>query len=160
MIIYSGPREVFDASEALLRALGDANFISGEVGAAVSFDKVYYAFVYGMFHAFIQGAAMAHAKGFSIEAYTATVLARLPVQPGGIKVIGDMIAARNHNGTEARIDVWAAAFADTLAMCRETGVDDTLPAAIMHNFERAIAAGHGDQELSAIFETLIDGKGR
>ncbi len=157
MIVYSGPREVFDASEALLRALGDANFISGEVGAAVSFDKVYYAFVYGMFHAFIQGAALAHAKGFSIEAYTATVLARLPVQPGGIKVIGDMIAARNHDGTEARIDVWAAAFEDTLAMCRETGVDDALPAAVMHNFERAIAAGHGDKEMSAIFETLIEG---
>ncbi|MHA1528396.1 MAG: hypothetical protein ACTSVG_05215, partial [Alphaproteobacteria bacterium] len=160
MIIYSGLRQVFDASETLLRALGDANFISGEVGAAVSFDKVYYAFVYGMFHAFIQGAAMAHAKGFSIEAYTRTVLARLPVLPGGIKVFGEMIAARNHEGTEARIDVWAAGFADTLAMCRETGVDDALPAAVMHNFERAIAAGHGDQELSAIFETLIDGVGR
>ncbi len=160
MIVYSGPRQVFDANEALLRALGDANFLSGEVGAAVSFDKVYYAFVYGTWLAFIQGAAMAHAKGFSIEAYTGTVLARLSGLPGKLKLCGDMIAARNHDDVQCRLDVHAAAFADTLAMCRETGVDDALPAAVMHNFERAIAAGRGDQEISAIFETLIDGNGR
>ena len=160
MIIYSGPRQVFDASEALLRALGDPNFLSGEVGAAVSFDKVYYAWGYGSWHAFIQGAAMAHAKGFSVEAYTETVLARLSGLAGKLKLFGDMIAARNHDDVQCRLDVHAAAFADTLAMCRETGIDDALPAAVMHNFDRAIAAGHGDLEISAIFETLIEGAGR
>ena len=159
-LIYSGPREVFDANEALLRALGDPRFLSGEVGAAVSFDKVYYAFVYGAWLAFIQGAAMAYAKGFSIETYTGTVLARISGLPGKLKLFGDMIAARNHDDVQCRLDVHAAAFADTLAMCRESGVGDNLPAAVMHNFERAIAAGHGGQELSAVFEALIDGKGR
>jgi 3-hydroxyisobutyrate dehydrogenase-like beta-hydroxyacid dehydrogenase len=159
MLVYSGPRQVFDANEILLRALGDANFLSDEVGAAVSFDKVYYAWVYGMFHAFIQGAAMAHAKGFSIGAYTGTILARRSAQSGQLKLFGDMIAARNHDDVQCRLDVHAAAFADTLAMCRETGVDDALPAAVMHNFERAIAAGHGDKEITAIFETLIEGAG-
>jgi hypothetical protein len=71
-----------------------------------------------------------------------------------------MIAARNHDNVQCRLDVHAAAFADTLAMCRETGVDDAMPTAVMHNFERAIAAGHGGQEMSAIFETLIEGAGR
>ncbi len=155
MIVYSGPRQVFDANETLLRALGDANFLSDEVGAAVSFDKVYYAWVYGMFHAFIQGAAMAHAKGFSIGAYTGTILARRSALPGQLKLFGDMIGARNHDDVQCRLDVHAAAFADTLAMCRETGVDDALPAAVMHNFERAIAAGNGDKEIMAIFEVLI-----
>jgi 3-hydroxyisobutyrate dehydrogenase-like beta-hydroxyacid dehydrogenase len=160
MVIYSGPRPVFDANEALLRALGDANFLSGEVGAAVSFDKVYYVWGYGSWHAFIQGAAMAQAKGFSVEVYTETVLARLSGLAGKLKLFGDMIAARNHNDVQCRLDVHAAAFADTLVMCRETGIDDALPAAVMHNFERAIMAGRGDQEISAIFETLIEDASR
>jgi 3-hydroxyisobutyrate dehydrogenase-like beta-hydroxyacid dehydrogenase len=160
MIVYSGPRQVFDANEALLRSLGDANFLSSEIGAAVSFDKVYYAWVYGSWHAFIQGAAMAHAKGFSVEAYTETVLARLSGLAGKLKLFGDMIAARNHDDVQCRLDVHAAAFADTLDMCRETGIDDALPAAVMHNFERAIMAGRGDQEISAIFETLIEDTSR
>ncbi len=160
MIIYSGPRAIFDANEALLSAMADPKHLSDEVGAAVSFDRVYYAYVYGMFHAFIQGAALAHAKGFAIDVYTETVMARIAFLPEKLKMMGDAIAARNHDVTQASIDVWAAAFADTLAMCRETGVDDALPTAVMHNFERAIAAGHGNQEMSAVFETLIEGTGR
>ena len=38
-------------------------------------------------------------------------------------------------------------------------VGAALPAAVMRNFDRAIAAGHGDKEMSAVFETLIAGEG-
>ena len=162
MIVYSGSRDAFDASEALLRAVAEPSFLSQEIGAAVSFDKVVYAFGYGVYHAFIQGAAMAHAKEFSLETYSGTVLAWLSaaISSGKFKRIGESIAARNHHVAKARLDVHAAAFAPTLAMCRECGVDDTLPTAMMQNFERACAAGYGDQEISAIFETLVDGAGR
>jgi 3-hydroxyisobutyrate dehydrogenase-like beta-hydroxyacid dehydrogenase len=159
MIVYSGPRQVFDASEALLRSLGDANFLSDEVGAAVSFDKVFYAWVYGSWMAFIQGAAMAHAKGFSVDAYTRVVLSRCSAAPERYSFFGRLIANRAHDDVQCQLDVHSAAFAETLAMCRESGVDDALPAAVMHNFERAIAAGHGGKEISAVFETLIEGAG-
>ena len=160
MILLSGPRDVFDANEQVMRAFGEAQHLSPETGAAVSFDRVYYAWVYGSWMAFIQGAAMAHAKGISVDAYTRVVLARCSAAPERYSFFGRLIANRAHDDVQCRLDVHAASFAETLAMCRETGVDDALPAAVMHNFERAIAAGHGDQELSAIFETLIDGKGR
>jgi len=156
-IVYSGPREAFDASVAMLRAVAEPNFLSQEIGAAVSFDKVVYAFGYGVYHAFIQGAALAHANGFSQETYSGTVLAWLSkaISSGKFKRIGESIAARNHDVVEARLDVHAAAFADSLAMCRKIGVEDALPAAIMHNFERACAAGYGGHEISAVFEALI-----
>jgi 3-hydroxyisobutyrate dehydrogenase-like beta-hydroxyacid dehydrogenase len=159
MILTSGPRPVYDAAEPVLQAFGEALHLSPETGAAVSFDRVYYAWVYGSWLAFIQGAAMAHAKGFSVEAYNRIVLARCSVMPDRLGFLGRLIAERAHDEVECRLDVHAAAFAGTLAMCRETGVDDVLPAALMQNFERAIAAGHGDKEITAIFETLIDGVG-
>jgi 3-hydroxyisobutyrate dehydrogenase-like beta-hydroxyacid dehydrogenase len=74
-------------------------------------------------------------------------------------VFGEKIAARDHPATMGRLDIWAEPFNETLAMCRALGVQDGLPSAIMDNFRRASAAGRGDQELSAIFETLIDGAG-
>ena len=159
MILLSGPRDVFDANEPVLRTFGEAPHLSPETGAAVSFDRVYYAWVYGSWLAFIQGAAMAHAKGFSVDAYTRLVLARLPFSPERLSFFGRLIAARAHDEAQCRLDVHAAAFAETLAMCRETGVGDALPAALMQIFERTIAAGHGDKEITAIFETLIDGVG-
>jgi 3-hydroxyisobutyrate dehydrogenase-like beta-hydroxyacid dehydrogenase len=116
---------------------------------------------YGMTHAFVQGAALAHAKGFSIEAYSGTVAARLPtfVWKLRLRLFGEMIAKRNHDDAQAPMAIHAAAFADTLAMCRDVGVNDALPAAMMSSFERAIAAGHGEREISALFEVLIGDKG-
>ncbi len=158
-IIVSGPQEVFDASEAVLQAFGDAKYLSSEAGAACSFDKVWYAYAYGLHAAFFQGAALAHAKGFALDAFFDTVKARTPALVEQCMAFGEKIAARDHSATGGRIDIWAEPFNETLAMCRALGVNDGLPGAIMDNFRRASAAGRDDQELSAIFETLIDGTG-
>ena len=75
--------------------------------------------------------------------------------------LGEALLAKDHNhdDVQCRLDVHAAAFPETLAMCRVLGVDAALPAAVMNNFERADAAGHGHQEISALFEVLINDDG-
>ena len=156
IIVYAGPRSAFDANEIVFSALGgNPRFVGETIGAAVTFDKIVYACGYGLMQVYIQGAALAHAKGVPIEAYTETVMARLPVYGRNIARLGERIAARDHDDVECRLDVHAAAFAETLALCRESGVDSGLPLAMMQNFERAIENGHGARELSALFETLI-----
>jgi 3-hydroxyisobutyrate dehydrogenase-like beta-hydroxyacid dehydrogenase len=156
-IVYAGPREAFDDNRGILLALGgDLQYVSEAVGAAVTFDKVIYAFAYGVMHAFVQGAAMAHAKGVPIETYTGTVAARLPNFVWKLKLYGDMIARRNYDDVQCTIEVHAAAFAETLAMCRDLGVGEALPAAVMGNFERAIDAGYGQQDIPALFEVLMN----
>ncbi len=160
IVVYAGPQEAFDEHKEMLFALGgNPKHVSEDIGAAVTFDKIIYACGYGAMQSFIQGAAIAHAKGFPIEAYTDTVVARMPAYAGNMKMYGAKIAARNHDDVACRLDVHAAAFAKSLAMCRDLGVDDRLPATMMHTFERAIAAGHGDKELSALFEVLIHDDG-
>lgn len=155
-IVTAGPREIFEAAEAVLRPFGGGKHLSEEIGAAVSFDRVYYAFAYGTLFAFLQGAAMCHAKGFSVQTFTDIVMARLNAFRSGIQDLSRNITARDHGLKECRADVWAAGFAETLTLCRETGVDDVLPGAIMGLFQRNNSAGRGGEELSSIFETLID----
>lgn len=155
IIVYAGPREAFDDNREMLFALGGSpKYFSEEIGAAVTFDKVYLTFAYGIVQAFLQGAAMAHATGVPIEAYTDTVAARLPVFVRKFKRFGDMIAKRNYDDVRCSMAVHSPILAGCLAMCREVGVDDTLPVALMHNLERALAAGHGPREISALFEVL------
>lgn len=156
-IVAAGSREVFDAIGAVLQPFGGGKHISEEIGAAVSFDRVYYAYSYGGLFAFMHGAALAHAMGFSIEAFTEIVQARMEAVTAGFREVGANIAARDHRLRQCRADVWAEGMAGTLTLCRETGVDDTLPAAIMQLFERNRAAGRGGEELSSVFETLIEG---
>ncbi|MDH3669417.1 MAG: NAD(P)-binding domain-containing protein [Paracoccaceae bacterium] len=159
MVVYSGPRALFDANEALFGAMASPKHLSDEIGSAVSFDRVYYVFGYAISHAFMVGAAIAHAKGFSIDTYTDVVVERSAVLADRLKELGAAISARNHEVTQARMETWAAAFEDALTTCREAGVDDSLPAAIKRNFDCALAAGYGDKEMSAVFEILIDGVG-
>jgi len=158
-IVAAGSNTAFAASEPVLRAFGGGKHLSEEIGAAVSFDQVFYAYGYGVMFAFLQGAAMAHAKGYSVPTFSEIVTARLPALETHFSLMSAAIAARDYSVTQSRADVWAEGYARTLSLCRELGVDDTLPSAIWKLFERNSAAGRADDELSSIFETLIDRAG-
>ncbi len=156
VIVYAGSQSVYQENETVFLALGgNPKFVGEVIGTAVTFDKIVYACGYGLMQVFLQGAALAHAKGVPIETYTETVMVRFPAYARNLARIGKNIAERDHDDVECSLDLHAAAFAQTLALCQETGVDSSLPSAMMNNFERAIKNGHGASELSALFEILI-----
>jgi len=153
-VIYSGPAEIFDAHQALLAAMGEPLHLSSKIGASPIFDRVWYAYVYGTLMSFLVGAAMADRLGFSLEVYNDIVKARTPIMLDQLLVRGEKARTRSYRTVDASIDVWAAAFDGTVALCRETGVDDRLPAAVMASLRSAIDAGRGRDDVAAVFETL------
>lgn len=155
MLIYSGPKDLYDANEALFAALSAPRHLSSEIGASVTFDRVWYAYAYGVVMSFLQGAAMAHALGFSFDAYVDTVKARSPVVIDQCLLRGEKIRARSYETSDARIEVWADGFANTLSLCRDKGVDDALPSVVMDHLRRASASGYKDSDMAAVFEVLI-----
>jgi len=155
LIICSGPKNLFDNYLDLLSIFGSAQLVGEAIGSAYNFDKVYYSFAYAVLQGFIQGAALAHASGFSIDAYTGIVLKRLPVVMENLRRIGDRISDRNHEGDQATLELWADSYVKSLDLCRSLDVDDSLPTALMGNFSKAVDAGYGDKEISAIFELLL-----
>jgi 3-hydroxyisobutyrate dehydrogenase-like beta-hydroxyacid dehydrogenase len=158
-VIFSGPPGLFEANCPLFRALGSPLHLSPEIGASVTFDRVWYAYSFSVMMAFMQGAAMTEALGFSLEVYFETVKARTPLFLDPMMKYGNRITTRDYATEDARIEVWADCFEETLALCREKGVDAGLPAAVMANLRRACVAGHGDDDLAAVFEVLIAGDG-
>ena len=158
-LVCSGPKPVFDGYSDVLSTFGSSHLVSETTGHAYDFDKVYYCYAYAGLLGFFQGAALAQACGFSIEAYTGIVIERLPAVTENLGRFGGMVARRDHEGDQASLEVWGDAYAKSLDLCRALNVDDTLPAALMQNFEKAVSAGYGDQELSAIFEVLLPKSG-
>jgi hypothetical protein len=71
------------------------------------------------------------------------------------QLFAPIIAKRNHKGDQASLQVWADGYIKSLALCRDLGVDDTLPSALMKNFDKAINVGYADHEITAIFEVLV-----
>ena len=154
-LVCSGSKTLFDAVQAQLSVFGNSHLVSETIGNAYEFDKVYYSFAYATMLGFIQGAALAQASGFSIDAYTSIVLERIPNVSENFKKFGEQIANRNHDGDQASLTVWGDAYAKSLELCRALEVDDTLPAALMQNFEKAKSEGYGNSEITAIFEVLL-----
>ena len=150
---------IFNANKDFLSVFGYPEHVSKTTGAAYDFDKSFYVFAYAMTQGFIQGAALAHASGFSIEAYTRVVIGHMPVFPERLEHLGSMIADRNLDGDQATLEEWARSFALSLDLCRKLGVDDTLPTALMRNFEKAMESGYREKEISALFEALLPKSG-
>ncbi len=152
-IVYSGPKDLFAANESLLAAIGgNPQHVGDAVGGAPTFDKAIYSNHYGALLAFFHGAAICHAAGFPIEVYTELALG------GGGRTqrrYGEMIAARTYDVTGITLEADAAAYAHVATLSEELGVDSGFPKTVAHYFARAIAAGHGQEELPAVFETLL-----
>ena len=153
-IVYSGPKSVFDANEGVLTAMGGTpKFVGEAIGGAPTFDKTIYAWHYGSMLAFFHGAAICHAAGFPIETYVDEVLS------GGeatLRRYGENIAERYYGEPTCVIDVHAAAYAHVVNLSEKLGIDVAFPQMVARAFERAIAEGHGQHELPAMFETLLN----
>ena len=156
MLVCSAPDEIYQRCEELFTAFGGSMLVTETRGGAYDFDKAVYSFSYSVIQGFLHGMALAHANGMSLEAYSKLIIKRVPiVWPGVLKGLADAVLTRSHPPDNCEITVWADAFAKNLELSRASGVDDTLPTAIMKNFDTAIAAGYGNQEISALFEAMI-----
>jgi 3-hydroxyisobutyrate dehydrogenase-like beta-hydroxyacid dehydrogenase len=154
-LVCSGPTQQFDALRPVLEAFGTPHHLSENIGAAYEFDKVVYPFGYGTMLGFIQGAAMAKASGYSIIAYTKILTEWMKPLSGRLETFGSLIAEEDFHAHQATLEAWAAGYEKSLDACRALGVDDALPTALMVVLRNGIDRGYGDEEILAVFKTLI-----
>ena len=154
-ILFAGSKEVFAAQKPLLLSLGgNAVFVGERISTACVLDSSLLSFYYGAILAFLQGAALCEAEDVSLDGYLSSALSILPVFADTMKVGVEMIHKGNYAGAEATLDIHAAAFAHIRAFTHETGVDRALADCLSGYFTRAVAAGHGQAELPAVFESF------
>jgi 3-hydroxyisobutyrate dehydrogenase-like beta-hydroxyacid dehydrogenase len=152
-IVYSGPRALFDANANVLTAMGGNPIFVGEaIGSAPTFDKTIYANYYGSMVAFFHGAAICHAAGFPIETYVDQAY----VSESTRRHLGEMIVKRSYGDVSvASIELDVAAYEQVTKLSEELGIDAAFPRTVASYLDRAVAKGHGQQELAAIFELMV-----
>ncbi len=152
-ILYSGPRALFDANIGVLGGMGAIpEFVGEAIGGAATFDKTIYACYYGSMLAFFHGAAICHAAGFPIETY----IDQAYITESTRRHLGGMIAKRSYDDVSVcSIEVDVAAYEQVTKLSEEFGIDAAFPRMVASYLDRAIAEGHGQQELAAIFELML-----
>ena len=154
-ILYAGSESVFKANEPLLGTLGgNALFVGENVGNASTLDRSMSSFYYGAMAGFFHGAAIVQSEGFPVDDYVSTLVPLLAGVADSMQRCGDMIGKGSYAGSEASLNVHAASVEHILQLSQENGIDRSHPESLLAHFKRAIAAGHGQNELGALFEAI------
>lgn len=104
---------------------------------------------------YLQGAALAQASGFSLEAYASITNERLPTYVERIQSFGDALVEHNYDVTVANLDAWTSGCVKTEARSRELGVDETVLSAFTQVLQKALDTGYGGKEILAVLEVLL-----
>lgn len=153
-ILFSGSAKVHAAHEASLRVLGgNAMYLGENVGAAATLDLALLDFYYGANAAMLHGASICEAEKLPLELYAKALAGFAPIIAQTAEVAATMIPARRYAGAEATNDIHAAALAHIVRASDEAGLDP-FPARIMGYFDKALAQGHGPDEIPALYEAM------
>ncbi len=152
-IVLSGPKTTFDDVSRIIEALGEPIYIDGNPGSASAMDAALLFYNYGATFAFFQGISFLMAAGVDWSRYAELVIGN-QVSADVLKSYLPAIEARSHRGKEATLDVHFAALEGVIGAAEVMAIPHQYMLAVKAQFEAALSAGHGGDELSAIFEVF------
>ncbi|MCP3717365.1 NAD(P)-dependent oxidoreductase [Paraburkholderia sp. CNPSo 3281] len=153
-ILYAGSRSTFETLRHTLANLsGHALFVGERFGNAAILDgAVVGSFSLGATLGFLYGAAVCDAEGISLDTYLSLASARLPFVEATLQTCVQMIKKGNYSGSQATLDTWAAGIGQLVEYSHERGTDSRYPQEVLARLQQAVAMGHGQHELAAVFE--------
>lgn len=157
MVLYSGPRTVFDAHHAVLEAMGDPVHLGDDPGLASLYDSALLGLMWSTMTGWLHGTALVGAEGTPATAFTPVAIRWLTTVNSFLTRYASQVDAGRYPGDDATIDVQIAAIGHLLHAAAERGLDNALPELLKSTMERARAAGHGSSSFAGVIEVLRAG---
>ncbi len=154
-ILFAGPDAAYAQVEPLVRCLaGKARYLGDNIGAAPALDLAWLCQRYGLFLGLSQGALLCEAEGVSVGLY-----ATMFPEGGRSHSFAEVIHADAFENPTATLSVWEAALRRIQQQALDAGINNEIPEFVSGLFKRAIAAGHGEEHVSARIKLLRKGNG-
>lgn len=151
-ILLAGAQQAFSTAEPLLRALAaDLDYKGEAVGLAPAWDMVLIMHYYGMFLSLFHSVQICQAEGIPLEHFGQVLAAQ---GKGYEEWLVQNIRSGSYQETSAPLELWAAAIRRFAQHARDSGIDAGFPLFTSALFEKAMAAGYGREEVSAVFKVL------
>ncbi len=161
-ILYGGSRHHFDTARPVLDAMGGRPTLVGEHPTdTIAPVNAYYCFLYPAVLSFLLGAAICHRGGFSVESFIRDVIE--PFVRGRslmafIENVARAAADRRYDGDlQASLDTWNDLLGHVMADVETIDIDTAALRPFKALLDRTAAAGFGQQDIAAVFETLVTG---
>jgi 3-hydroxyisobutyrate dehydrogenase-like beta-hydroxyacid dehydrogenase len=160
-ILYAGERELFDENESILSCLaGTSVYVGADPGQAAALDSALLVYMWGVLFGALHGVAIGQAEGIALEAYLAYAKGMLPMAGAMTVELIERTIERDYEATEATLDAHYGALRHVLEICRQRGLDRTIPDAFDSVMKRGHESGLGELDFTALVKLIAPAAAR
>ncbi|MBQ1027458.1 NAD(P)-dependent oxidoreductase [Micromonospora sp. C95] len=156
-VFYSGAREAYDRGEPVLRIIGEPRYLGADPGLAQLFYQAHLDVFLTCLSSLLHATALVTAAGVPAAEFlpgALTTLTDIPAMVGDGLELAHALEAGEHPGGLSTARMMGATAEHILRTSEAAGVDAELPKAVSSHYQRTVAAGHGDQDWTALYEVI------
>lgn len=154
-ITVAGDKDIFEQQEELLKALaGNVSHVGEEPGASAVLSNAAMAYLAGNWIGFVYGALICEGEGRPVDEFGQLMEGFAPMLAAECRHMGKVIHDGNYSDPESTIKTVGHDLRLLLQHSREAGLHTALPELAAGIFQRAMEAGYGKEEYSAIIKVL------
>ncbi|WP_018218168.1 NAD(P)-dependent oxidoreductase [Salinispora vitiensis] len=156
-VYYSGPRDTYDRHEPVLSVIGRPKYLGEDPGLAQLFYQAHLDVFLTSLSSLLHATALVASAGVDPADFLPDALQTLtgiPAMVGDGATLAGELAAGEHPGDLSTALMMGATAEHILRTSEASGVDPELPKAIKSHYDRAIAAGLGNKNWTALYEVI------
>lgn len=151
-LLFAGPEDTFGRCKPFLDCFGgDVRHLGSNIAAAATLDMALLTHELMESVAFMHGALLCRSEGVAAD-----VLAAMFPPDGGAGEALARICTERYDDPGATLSVWNEALKRIQHQTRLAGINSEVPDFVASLFDRAIAAGYGEQDIAALTKILGD----
>ncbi|MFC9088295.1 NAD(P)-dependent oxidoreductase [Nocardiopsis dassonvillei] len=153
MTYYSGPKEAVETHRSALEVLTGIEYLGDDPGLAALFYQLGMDMFWTGLVGYVHAQATASANGVSAREFLPIALKTMDFRYF-LEFYAPRVDADEHGGDVDRLTMAAASMEHVLHTVEASGVDGSLPAAVLDVMRRGVAAGRGGDSLTSLTEVL------
>ena len=153
-VFYSGPKELFEAHRATLELFGRPDHVGSDVGLAQLFYQAQLDMFLTTLAGYLHASALLGAAGVTATQFLPWAAHQFDTVSSYLPEAARQLDEHHHPGDRAALGMMGATAAHIRDASRAAGIDLELPKAVKSHYDRAVAAGFGQDSWSALIEVL------
>jgi 3-hydroxyisobutyrate dehydrogenase-like beta-hydroxyacid dehydrogenase len=151
-ILVSGREAAYQKAEPVLRMLADNLDYKGEaIGLASTWEMIYLMHYYGMFLSLFHSVQICQAEGIPLDQFITLLGEQGKTYE---KWLCENILSGSYQETSASLELWAAGIGQIAQHAQDSHIDAEFVKLAARLFQKAMKAGYGREEVSALFKVL------
>ncbi|WGV59285.1 NAD(P)-binding domain-containing protein [Brevibacillus brevis] len=154
-IFTSGSITAFQQSEPFLKCLaGNVPYLGEQVSAASSTELAFLSYLFGSYLGFFHAARILEADGLRVDAFGSMIAHVSQVVGDVIKYESEVIQSEKYDNPQSSVNMCMTTVELLMEQAREAGINNEFPLFAQGLFKKALDAGYGHEELSALIKVM------